>query len=171
MASLMEELMDVLEKESAEYEVLLALSTEKTPAIVSGDIPALQTITDREQTVVSNIGGLERKREEIVKDMAIVLNRDRGSLRIKNIIQFLENRPEEQKRLAIVHDRLSTAVRGMVKINEQNRMLIAHSMEMIEFDLNLFRSMRQAPEVANYTRGANNAAVLTGSRGSFDTKQ
>ena len=49
MASLMENLIDVLEKQSSEYEVLLGLSQQQTPIIVSGDLAHLQEITDKEQ--------------------------------------------------------------------------------------------------------------------------
>ena len=41
MASLMETLIEVLEKENLEYKNLLDLSIKKTPAIVSDDIKSL----------------------------------------------------------------------------------------------------------------------------------
>ena len=48
MASLMETLIEVLEKENLEYKNLLDLSIRKTPAIVSEDLQALNKITDEE---------------------------------------------------------------------------------------------------------------------------
>ena len=53
MASLMENLIQVLEQESEEYEGLLSLSQKKTPIIVSSDLEKLQKITDDEQVIVS----------------------------------------------------------------------------------------------------------------------
>ena len=55
MASLMENLIDVLDKESMEYENLLNLSMQKTPVIVSEDLEQLAKITDEEQLIVSMI--------------------------------------------------------------------------------------------------------------------
>ena len=55
MASLMENLIQVLEQESEEYEGLLSLSQKKTPIIVSSDLEKLQKITDDEQVIVSRI--------------------------------------------------------------------------------------------------------------------
>lgn len=52
MASLIEELIDVLQKENEEYQKLLAISMEKTPVIVEGNITKLQEIVAREQEVV-----------------------------------------------------------------------------------------------------------------------
>ena len=52
MASLMETLIDVLDKESAEYEKLLELTMKKTPVIVSENLDELAKITDEEQIIV-----------------------------------------------------------------------------------------------------------------------
>ena len=41
---------------------------------------------------------------------------------------------------------------------------------MVEFDLTLLRSMRQAPETANYDKNAYNTGDILGSSG-FDAKQ
>ncbi|MBR1909838.1 MAG: flagellar export chaperone FlgN, partial [Lachnospiraceae bacterium] len=56
MASLIEDLIDTLNKENNEYEKLLELSKRKATVIVSRDIAALEKITDDEQTVVTMIG-------------------------------------------------------------------------------------------------------------------
>ena len=57
MASLMENLIEVLEQESNEYKGLLSLSQKKAPVIVSGNLEELQKITDDEQIVVSTNRG------------------------------------------------------------------------------------------------------------------
>ena len=44
------------------------------------------------------------------------------------------------------------------------------AMELVEFDMALLKSMRQAPETANYNRQAYNTGELLGS-GGFDAKQ
>ena len=41
---------------------------------------------------------------------------------------------------------------------------------MVEFDLTLFKSLKQAPETANYDKNAYNTGELLGSS-SFDTSQ
>ena len=46
-----ENLIEVLDLESREYENLLELSTKKTPVIVAGELEQLAKITDEEQTV------------------------------------------------------------------------------------------------------------------------
>ena len=49
MASLMEELLDVLGKEEKQYQELITLATEKTDAVVQGNIEHLTDVTTREQ--------------------------------------------------------------------------------------------------------------------------
>lgn len=172
VASLMENLIDVLDKENSEYEILLALSTKKTPIIVKGDLVELEKITDEEQIVVSHINHLEKKRQETINDIANVINKDVKTLKLSNIIQMLETRPIEKKKLAQVHDKLQVTVRNMVRVNEQNKELINNSLEMIEFDLNVLQAMKTAPETANYNKGAiNTGAPVSNKRGGFDAKQ
>lgn len=170
MASLMEDFMGILEEENEGYQRLTELSQEKRQIIIDGDIPALEAITEREQEITGRLVNLENKRSEVVGDMSIVLSKKPEELTITNMIAFLNKQPEEQKKLIDLRDRLRETLREMADINTQNEVLLQQSMEMVEFDLTLFRSMRQAPTTANYDKQANNTGDLLGS-GGFDAKQ
>ena len=171
MASLIENLISVLEKECAEYEVLLGLSTEKTPVIVAGNLQALQQITDEEQLVVARINRLDHERMEVMADIANVMNKDVNTLKLTNLIEMLSSRPSESRKLAEAHDRLKTVVGNMKTINERNGELIKHSLELVEFDMNLIQAMKAAPETANYNKGAYSAGNVMGvDAGGFDAK-
>ena len=104
VASLMESLIDVLEKESDEYKNLLNLSMQKTQVIVSEDLDQLARITDEEQLIVSRINHLDTIRNEAVQDIANVLNKDVTKLKIADLIKMLGQRPEEQQKLAAAFD-------------------------------------------------------------------
>lgn len=172
MASLMEDLIDVLTKEHVEYEKLLELSKKKTPIIVKGSVIELQKITDEEQSVVERVSHLEKKRNEVLNDIATVINKDVNSLKIMNLIQLLGKQPVEQKKLSIIYDKLKSTLSDMMIINTNNRELIQQSLEMVEFDMNLIQAMRQAPETADYNKGAYSAGNVMGmNKGSFDAKQ
>lgn len=170
MASLMEDFMSILEQENGEYQRLAELSHEKRQIIIDGDIPALEEITNREQEITSILKNLENKREEVVKDMSIVLSKEPEELTITNMIAFLNKQPKEQQKLIKLRERLRDTLQNMADINRKNEILLHQAMEMAEFDLTLFRSMRQAPTTANYDRRANNTGDLLGSSG-FDAKQ
>ena len=171
MASLIENLISILKQESVEYEALLGLSMKKTPVIVSGDLQALQQITDEEQVVAGKITNLDNRRAEIMKDIANVTNKDVNTLKLVNLIQMLESRPSESKQLAEVYDKLKNIVGHVKRVNEQNGDLIKQSLEMIAFDMNLLQAMKAAPETANYNKGAYSAGDVIGTdRGGFDAK-
>lgn len=170
MASLMEDFIDILEKENEEYKRLNELSIEKRQIIIDGNVPALEDMTGREQEVTSNLKNLENKRKQVIEDMAIVLSKDPKDLTITNMIAFLNKQPKEQQKLKSIRETLKETLEKMADINTQNEILLNQAMEMVEFDLTLFRSMRQAPTTANYDKQANNTGEVLGSRG-FDAKQ
>ena len=172
MASLMEDLIDALEKESVEYENLLEMSMRKTSVIVSEDLEELAKITDEEQLIVDRINHIDNIRNEAVNDIANVLNKDVTKLKIADLIEMLAPRPEEQQKLAVAFDKLRDVAQHVARVNEQNRELIQSALEMIQFNMNLIHSMKAAPETANYNRGAYNTGDVIGmDRKSFDAKQ
>ena len=172
MASLMENLMDLLEKENSEYEKLLELSMEKTPVIIEGNVEKLEKITDDENIIVSRVNMLDKQRMQAMEDIANVLNKDVESLKLAQLTAMLSQRPQEQKRLAAIHTRLKITTEQLVRVNEHNMDLITRSLQMVEYNMNVIKSMKCAPETANYTRGAYNAGNTMGSvQKSFDAKQ
>ncbi len=171
MASLIEELIDTLNKENEEYGKLLELSQRKSAVIVSRDIPALEKITDDEQSVMTTIGKLDAKREQVTRDIADVINKDVETLKLSVLIDLLSKQPNEQRKLSEIHDKLKVTVDNVRRINENNRQLIDQSLEMVDFDLNMIRSMRQAPETNNYGRSAVSVGETLGSVRGFDAKQ
>lgn len=170
MASLMDELLEVLHTEEEEYEKLITLSEKKTEALVAARIAEIQDIAEEEQAIVEVIQRCEKKCDEVIKDMGIVLGRDMEALTVTELIDMLVRQPAEKERLARVYGSLRETAARMKACNEKNRMLVEQALELVEFDLTLFRSMRMAPETANYSRDATSAAQIK-SAGRFDQKQ
>ena len=172
MASLMEDLISILEQEDSLYEDLLKLSMSKTPVLISGDLETLSRITEDEQEIVNKVNALDKKREEGMKDIANVLGKDVKTLKLTDLIEILRSRPAEQNRLAAIYDKLSDTIGQMKRTNEQNRELIESSLEMVQFDMNVLQAYKAAPETANYSRNALNSGAYMGNmKGGFDAKQ
>ena len=143
MASLLENLIDVLDKEHFEYEKLLILAEKKTSAVVKGDVDNLSKITEDEQEIVGRIQTMEKRRTKVLADVANVVNRDVETLKLIDLIQMLAKVPDQQEKL-----------------------------EMVDFNLNMIRAMKSAPETANYSKDAyTNGEVLGIFHGGFDAKQ
>jgi len=170
LASLMEELLGVLRQEKQGYINLTELSEEKRVCIIQGDVDRLDAISEKEQNVTSDLKNLENKRVNILKDMAVVLGKDGEDITISAMIEMLERQPSEQAKLIQAKDELVAQASQMQIANQQNEILLRHAMEMVEFDLTLLKSLKQAPETANYDKNAYNTGEILGGSG-FDTKQ
>ncbi len=172
MASIMETLLDVLDEELSQYRELLALSNEKTRIVIENDVEALIQLTDREQVMVDALAATGKRRQIAMKDVADVMNKKADSFRLTDLIELLSARPAEQKRLAGITDQLREVAGSMKLVNEQNRELIQSALDMVEFDLNLVRGMKAAPETAQYNSGGYTAGNRLGvPNGKFDAKQ
>ena len=171
MASLIDVLIDTLEKENTEYEGLLELGLEKTGIIIRNDVNGLSRMVEKEQLVMERIIALEKKRTEVSNDIADVLNKDVKTLTLTRLIELLSSQPKERDALASIHDRLSLTMKRMVDVNERNKTLLDESMDMLRFEMNLLQSMRHGPETNNYGRDAyiSNNYALPDTK--FDKKQ
>ncbi|MDY3817859.1 MAG: flagellar protein FlgN [Lachnospiraceae bacterium] len=170
MASLMDDLALVLESEVEQYKKLVALSEAMRDALVISDVSAVEQITADQESVANDLQALEGQRVRIMNDMALVLNRKPEELKVSALEESIGHQPQLQERLRNVRMELTKTMEELKRRNQSNQALLRQSMELLEFDLNLFRSMRQAPETANYNKSAYNTGDLLGSRG-FDAKQ
>jgi len=172
VASLMENLVDVLDRECSCYEKLLGLSSRKTTIIIKGDLKALADITDEEQCIINDIQSLEKKRVTAMTDIANVLNMDVDSLKLTDLIQVLERRPVDQKNLAKQRDKLVSVADNVRRVNGQNQELLKSSIEMVQFEMNIIQASKRAPQTANYSRAMDTTGECLGyTSGGFDAKQ
>lgn len=172
MASLMENLIDILNEQYDAYSALVDLSRKKTPIIVSGSLEDLQKITDEEQDAVNVVNEIDKKRLEIMGDIANVLNQDINNLKLSNLVELINTRPEEQAKLNEVRGKLIEIGKELKTVNERNRELLENALEMIDFDMNLIQAMKQAPQMGNYNSGGVNTGEVYGTNlKGFDTKQ
>ena len=170
MASLVEELLIGMQKEEACYARLLELSDAKRAAIIAGAVAELEAVTGSEEKISSDLRNLENKRVSILRDMAVVLGHDGGQFTVTKVIEQLDTQPKEQYDLTEARDALVETATRLQAANAQNSILLQQALEMVEFDLTLFKSLKQAPETANYDKNAYNTGELLGGS-SFDTSQ
>jgi len=171
VASLIEELVHVLEKEADFYQQLIPMSYEKTKIIVRNDVMALQEITEKEQLIIEQVNALERKRVEIMDNIKIVLNRKSASINLRTLIGLLDNQPQEQNELSVLHDKLNNSIHQLIEINNRNKSLIEESLEMIEFNMNVIQGSNLALGDNTYTKKAGQYNGTPPGSGMFDAKQ
>ena len=166
----MDDLTQVLENETVEYKKLTELSENLKEALIESDVAAVEQLTAAQEEVSNEIQSLEYKRARIMNDIAVVLNKKPEELKVSMLEETLAGQAALREKLAAVRTELKQTMDELKCVNRTNQTLLRQSMELLEFDLNLYRSMRQAPETANYNRSAVNTGDLLGSRG-FDAKQ
>lgn len=172
MASLLENLIDVLDRENVQYEKLVVLAESKTPVIVAGDIENLGKITEDEQEIVGIIQGMEKQRDKFLADIANVVNRDVETLKLIDLIQMLDKMPDQREKLEGIQKRLRATIDKLREVNDRNQMLLAERLDMVGFNLNMIRAMKSAPQTANYNKEAyTNGQSLGIFHGGFDAKQ
>ena len=171
MASLMEELFTVLEGEKEIYEQLIPISEKKTGVLIRGELKELEEVTQEEQRLIEKASALGRKREDVIANIGVVLNKDAATLDLSTLAELMGKQPEEKERLVQLHDSLKGIMKRLVEINEKNKNLIENSLEMIEFNMNFIQSTRMSPGNNNYNRNATNSYTSDYGTHGFDAKQ
>jgi len=140
-------------------------------AIVANDLAAIGRLSDEEQKLVDEVGVLETKRIRIANDIATVLGKPPGAMKLENMIDALKNQPKEQKILQELHDRLRRTISRLQDLNIRNKELLNQAMEMVEFNMNVIRSTRMYSGSSNYSSNAAQVDVPDIEAGTFDAKQ
>jgi len=144
LAGLLDELITLLREQAEDFSDLAALASEKSEAIVKNDIEHLQKITNIENALVGKNQKADRRRIQLMNDVATVLNSNTDTLTISHLIELLDGQPGRDE-LAEVGVSLREAADELKRLNEQNRILIENSLEYIDFSMNVMRSTQATP--------------------------
>ena len=170
MASLMEELLLTMDGETEQYEKLISLNDEKKDSIIYKKLDVLEAITVQEQAIADALLELEKKRQGLMQSIAAVMGHENDQITVSWMIDNLAGQPVEQKRLITARGKLREAADNAQILNFQTQNLLRQAIEMVEFDITLLKSVKQAPQTSNYGKNAETTGDLLGNRG-FDAKQ
>ena len=170
MASLVDELVSVLTEEEKLYSALLECAEKKTQILIDANVQALEQLTAVEQTKSDELLSLGNKQVQLLNDIKMVLGKNEEAMTVTTLIGYLTSQPEVQEKLSTARNNLLDTATRVQKQNQQNEVLLKQAIELAEYDITLFKSLRQAPETANYNNKAYNTGALLGGSG-FDAKQ
>ena len=163
MASLIENLIEVLVEQTGCYETLLEMADNKKDVIIKGDLPSLQVLTKEEQEMAGLLLRLEKKRKSLIEDISMVTNQDAASMTVTKLIDLLQGQGEQQK-LIEARARLLEVVEPLQVLNKQNEALIKQSRDYVEFTMNAIQSAREPITAPSYPKRA-------GTRGTYGNMQ
>ncbi len=170
MASLMEELLLTMDGETEQYEKLISLYDEKEDSSIYKKLDVLEAITVQEQAIADALLELEKKRQGLMQSIAAVMGHENDQITVSWMIDNLAGQPVEQKKLITARGKLREAADNAQILNFQTQNLLRQAIEMVEFDITLLKSVKQAPQTSNYGKNAETTGDLLGNRG-FDAKQ
>ena len=96
MASLVEELINVLTEEEKVYRTLAANGETKRQIIIDADIPALEALTDLDQQAGDELLIMSNKQVSLLTDIANVLGKSDEKMTVTRLIGYLGTQPDIQ---------------------------------------------------------------------------
>ena len=175
MASLVEELVTVLEEEEKIYQTLISYGEKKTDILIRADVPELEKLTCLEQLASDDLVTHSNQQVQLLKDIANVLGRTEEKMTVTRLITLLESQPEFHDPLSEISEKLGKLAKRLKDVNAHNQNLIQESLKMIEYNINLLQNLDRAPETAEYSRDMFKRPAAYGDAGAgvsgqFDTK-
>lgn len=152
MAGIIHTLIDVLEEQKECYEGLLTLAEYKQQAIVDKNLDFLQEVMMREEEFIGRTHSLDKKRESLLKDVAIVTGMNYQQLNLTQIIQRLGENNEESQKLLQLKGALVELIEKLKKQNDLNAVIITHSLELVDFTIQAIGSTKGYAHVGSYNK-------------------
>ena len=170
MAGIIYELVSVLEQENECYEGLDTLAGYTETAVVNKNIEFLQEVVKTQEEFVGRLTILNRKREGLMKDIAIVTGMNAQGLTITKIIDKIGPNTEVGGQLTKLRDQIKDSLAELRKKSEFNKQLLTDSLDMVDFTVNAIRGNRGYGHVVNYSRPGEDVAEQR-QQSIFDHKQ
>ncbi len=149
MAGMINDLLEVLNMQAQTYEELYGLSQEKKDAIVKDEIDELQKITNLENILLTQHQRTEKKRVQLMEDIASVLGSKEKDIDLGSLAELMEGQ-DEQAGINQVRARIREALGKLALVNELNTSLIGSALEYIEYSINVMQSSVNQ-ELATYS--------------------
>lgn len=167
MASLLENLHSNLSEQAEVFSSLIKFSIDKKEAIIKNNTADIQAILSTENEYIGKSMRLGKEREKILHDIAFVLNVKKNTVTLSELIELI-NSPQDKERLISMRKNLVGLLNNLKEINELNENLIKHSLEYIDYSMNVLRSFLN-PEPTYFDYSGNE--INSSSKMLFDTKQ
>ena len=136
-----DELKEVLQAEAELAEALVKVMAEKQQAIVRFEGEELARTTRREEELMKPIQDLERERVRYTSEIGASLVSRAGDgepMKIRDLVQYLNTK--EARQLSGIAGRLHQAVEQITNLNEQNKILLKHSLHFVQETLRIVTS-------------------------------
>ena len=139
MAGLITDLIQTLQGQTELFKQVTALSDDKKNFIIKNDIENLRNIVKQENLIVPKALKGDKTREQLMKDIATVLNTNYDELTFASLAELISGQPEHPAFVAAAEE-FATAVTEMKETNDNNKLLLQDALDYIEFNMNIIHS-------------------------------
>jgi len=143
MAGLISSLIETLNEQTAMFTELAVYSDEKRQAVIQNDIDGLRAIVKNENAIVPKALKADKNREQIMKDIATVLNKDFEELTFSRLGELIKGQPEHPAFTEAV-EKFIVALDEVKQKNDASKVLIGDALDYIEFNMNVIHSSMEA---------------------------
>ncbi|KEO84065.1 flagellar protein FlgN [Tumebacillus flagellatus] len=158
---------NVIQSLLQEHEALLKLSQLKRDSLIKGDIETLNLLVQREMKHIPTIDRLEKERAGLVRLYALRVGASADDMTAEKLHELSKNDPEAST-LQELTARLRKVLFDLKDLNEQNKLLLDQSMQLVDLTIEL---LTQSPSVPTYgDSGESNSPYQTGRTSFFDSK-
>ena len=170
MAGIIYELMDVLDEEKECYEGLITLASYTENAIINKNIEFLQEVVKTEEEFIGRVSTLEKQRESLMQDIAMVTGIKQSEVTVSAIINKVGADTEVGKRLTNLKEETREKLDKLKKQSELNKQLLNDSLDLVDFMVNALGTTQGYSHVGNYNRPGEDMAIQR-QHSVFDKKQ
>ena len=170
MAGIIYELIDVLEEQKECYEGLKTLATYTETAVVNKNLEFLEEVVRTQEQFVGRLGILDKKRESLMKDIAIVTGMNTNDMTVTRIIDKVGSESEVGKKLTTLRSEIKALLSEIKNQSELNKVLLNQSLELVDFTINAIGSTKGYSHVGNYNRPGEDMSIQR-QESIFDKKQ
>ncbi|MGL4346199.1 MAG: flagellar protein FlgN [Cellulosilyticaceae bacterium] len=169
MAGIIYDLEEVLQEQKLCYEGLYTLATYKTEAVMHKQLELLEQIVNKEEEFIGRMNYLEKKRESILKDIALVTGLPYQTLTITDLVRKMGKETEISEKLLDVRTQILEHIEKLKLQNDLNKQLIEQSLEYVNFTVNAIQTTQLSHIPSGYGKPGQPQTIDT--RSFFDSKQ
>lgn len=169
MAGIVYELLDILEQQKECYEGLLTLANYKTESVKNKELQLLTQIVEKEEEFIGRINLLDKKRESLLKDIALVTGLKYKEITLTKLVDKMGKDLDVSVALIKIRTQLLELMEQLKAQNQINKMIIEESLDYVNFTINAIKSTKMTQIPVNYGRPGEEETLQT--RSLFDQRK
>lgn len=169
MAGIVYDLLEILKHQQECYEGLVTLATYKTESVQNKNLELLSQIVEKEEEFIGRLNLLDKKREGMLKDIALVTGLKYEQLTLTKLMEKMGMELEISQDLLKVREEILELMEQLKAQNEMNKMILEESLDYVNFTINAIKSTKMTQIPVNYGRPGEEETLQT--RSLFDKRQ